>query len=108
MDYKIMAKAIYDFLIHVAYCDPYRDNAGKVDRFVRAVITAYDHDVRRTESAGERSQLRALEKAYKNYKNDNSIINLYNVVEAYHVLTWHNPSVSYKWAIETIYEYDHR
>lgn len=35
MDYKAMAETIYDFLLLVDSVDPYRDNAGKVNRFVR-------------------------------------------------------------------------
>lgn len=108
MDYKAMAETIYDFLMLVDSVDPYRDNAGKVDRVFRAVIMAYDHDVRRTESDSERSQLRDLELAYKNYKSDAGIVNLYNMVQAYHVLTWYNPCVSFRWAIESIYEHDNR
>lgn len=107
-DYKHVAQTIGEFLIHVDNIDPYRDNVGKFDRVIRAVIMAYSHDVRRTESDGERSQLRDLEKAYKTYKNDASIINLFNVIQAYHVITWHNPCVSYRWAVESIYERDHR
>lgn len=108
MDYKAMAKTIYDFLIHVDSVDPFRENAGKVDRFVRAVIMAYDHDVRRTGSETDKAHLTALEKAYKAYKADNSIINLFNVIQAYHVITWYAPCVPYRWAIESIYEVDHR
>lgn len=102
-----MAKTVYDFLNHVENVDPYVENKGKVDRFIRGVIMAYDHNVRRTESAAEREQLSALEKAYKNYKADASIVNLYNMVQAYHVLTWYNPCVSFLWAVIAIYERDH-
>lgn len=110
MDYKHVAKTISAFIDHVENIDPYRDYAGKFDRVIRAVITAYNHDVRRTGSDAERAQLNDLERAYKTYKTsdlDNVVINIYNVVKAYHVLTWHNPCVSYRWAIDVIYDMDH-
>lgn len=107
MDYKAMAKTVYDFLNHVENVDPYVENKGKVDRFIRGVIMAYSHDVRRTGSAGERSQLNDLEQAYKAYKNDASIINFYNMVQAYHTITFYNPCVTFLWAVIAIYERDH-
>lgn len=107
IDYKQIGQVIRDFTAHVDYIDPYRARAGRMDRVIRAVIVAYDHDVRRTESATEREQLSALEKAYRIYKADDSIINLYNVISAYNILTWYNPCVSYRWAIDVIYDMDH-
>lgn len=103
-----MAKIVYDFLNHVDHIDPYVENAGKVDRFIRGVIMAYDHNVRHTGSDAERSQLRDLEQAYKNYKHDANIVNLYNMVQAYHTITFYNPCVSFLWAVIAIYERDHR
>lgn len=111
MEYKHIAKTISDFINHVEQVDPYQEYAGKFDRVIRAVIMAYEHDVRRTESDCERSRLSDLERAYKAYKTsdlDNAIINIYKLIQAYHVLTAYNPCVSYRWAIESIYERDHR
>lgn len=113
MDNKHVCHTVSNFLSHVQSVDPYTDNAGKLDRFVRAVIMAYDHDARRTGSDAERSQLNDLESAYKAYKaysvtDPSKVLRLYHVVKAYHVITSYNPTVSYKWAIDSIYDRDHR
>lgn len=106
-----ITKVVNDFDDHIEKVDPYRDGFNdKFDRFVRAVITAYDHRVRRTECQCTKAHLQELANAYKAYKAGNqlSIINAYNIAKAYHMLTACDPCVPFHWAINLIYESDHK
>lgn len=99
---------IKHFIDHVQEIDPYEGyTSEKLDRVIRAVIIAYDHNVSRTRSSVDKAHLRALEKAYKAYKKTDNVSALYDMVNAYNVLVAYAPYyVSYQSAIDLVFEMD--